>query len=77
MKKSRSTLKRFTLWSLAILFSVWALVSVTVAPAFFVAVNSYAVDQDPGSRGLDFDDIEIESDGVVPWRAGGYQQRSP
>ena len=65
MKKSRSTLKRFILWSLAILFSVWALVSVTVAPAFFVAVNSYAVDQDPGSRGLDFDDIEIESDGVV------------
>ena len=65
MKKSRSTLKRFTLWSLAILFSVWALVSVTVAPAFFVAVNSYAVDQDPGSRGLDFDDIEIESDGVT------------
>lgn len=65
MKTSRSTLKRVTFWSLGILLSLWALVSVTVAPPFFVAVNSYAVDQDPGSRGLDFDDIEIESDGVV------------
>jgi alpha/beta superfamily hydrolase len=65
MKKPRSTLKRLTFWSVATLFSLWALISVTVAPAFFVAVNSYAVDQDPGSRGLDFDDIEIESDGVV------------
>ena len=65
MKNSRSTLVRFTFWSVAILFSLWALTSVTVAPAFFVAVNSYAVDQDPGSRGLDFDDIEIESDGVT------------
>ena len=65
MKKARSTLIRLTFWSGAALFSLWALVSVTVAPAFFVAVNSYAVDQDPGSRGLDFDDIEIDSDGVT------------
>lgn len=65
MKKARSTLIRLTFWSGAVLFSLWALVSVTVAPAFFVAVNSYAVDQDPGSRGLDFDDIEIESNGVT------------
>ena len=65
MKKIRSTLIRLTFWSAAALFSLWALVSVTVAPAVFVAVNSYAVDQDPGSRGLDFDDIEIESDGVT------------
>ena len=65
MKKIRSTLIRLTFWSAAALFSLWALVSVTVAPAVFVAVNSYAVDQDPGSRGLDFDDIEIDSDGVT------------
>jgi pimeloyl-ACP methyl ester carboxylesterase len=65
MKKSLSTLKRFTFWFLGILLSLWALVSVTVAPAFFVAVNSYAVDQDPSSRGLEFADIDIESDGVV------------
>ena len=65
MKKSRSTLKRLTFWSVAILSSLWVLVSVTAAPAFFVAVNSYAVDQDPSSRGLDFDNIEIESDGVT------------
>ena len=65
MKKTRSTLVRLTFWSAAALFSLWALVSVTVAPAVFVAVNSYAVDQDPGSRGLDFDDIEIDSNGVT------------
>jgi len=65
MKKIRSTLIRLTFWSAAALFSLWALVSVTVAPAVFVAVNSYAVDQDQGSRGLEFDDIEIDSDGVT------------
>ena len=65
MKNSRSTLVRFTFWSVAILFSLWALTSVTIAPPFFVAVNSYAVDQDPSSRGLDFDNIDIESHGVT------------
>ncbi len=58
-------MKRLAFWSVAILVSLWALASVTIAPAFFVAVNSYAVDQDPGSRGLGFDNIEIESDGVT------------
>ena len=65
MEQLRSTVKRLIFWSVAAVFSLWALVSLTIAPAFFVAVNSYAVDQDPGSRGLDFDDIEIESDGVT------------
>jgi pimeloyl-ACP methyl ester carboxylesterase len=65
MEQLRSTVKRLAFWSVAAVFSLWALVSLTIAPAFFVAVNSYAVDQDPGSRGLDFDDIEIESDGVT------------
>jgi pimeloyl-ACP methyl ester carboxylesterase len=65
MEQLRSTVKRLAFWSVAAVFSLWVLVSLTIAPAFFVAVNSYAVDQDPGSRGLDFDDIEIESDGVT------------
>ena len=65
MEQLRSTMKRLAFWSVAAVFSLWVLVSLTIAPAFFVAVNSYAVDQDPGSRGLDFDDIEIESDGVT------------
>jgi pimeloyl-ACP methyl ester carboxylesterase len=65
MEQLRSTVKRLAFWSVAAVFSLWVLVSLTIAPAFFVAINSYAVDQDPGSRGLDFDDIEIESDGVT------------
>ena len=65
MEQLRSTVKRLAFWSVGAVFSLWVLVSLTIAPAFFVAVNSYAVDQDPGSRGLDFDDIEIESDGVT------------
>jgi pimeloyl-ACP methyl ester carboxylesterase len=65
MEQLRSTVKRLAFWSVAAVFSLWVLVSLTIAPAFFVAVNSYAVDQDPGSRGLDFDNIEIESDGVT------------
>ena len=65
MEQLRSTVKRLAFWSVTAVFSLWVLVSLTIAPAFFVAVNSYAVDQDPGSRGLDFDDIEIESDGVT------------
>ena len=65
MEQLRSTVKRLAFWSVAAVFSLWVLVSLTIAPAFFVAVNSYAVDQDPGSRGLDFDDIEIEGDGVT------------
>ena len=65
MEQLRSTVKRLAFWSVAAVFSLWVLVSLTIAPAFFVAVNSYAVDQDPGSRGLEFDDIEIDSDGVT------------
>ena len=65
MEQLRSTVKRLAFWSVAAVFSLWVLVSLTIAPAFFVAVNSYAVDQDPGSRGLDFDDIEIDSNGIT------------
>ena len=44
---------------------LWLLGSVTWAPQQVVSTTPYAVDVDPSSRGLSFDNIQIPSDGVL------------
>ena len=40
---------------------LWVVTSVVWAPAYMVATTPYPVDQDPGSRGLPFERINIPS----------------
>ena len=44
---------------------LWLIGSVTWAPQQVVSTTPYAVDVDPSSRGLSFDNIQIPSDGVL------------
>lgn len=61
MKRQKSLI----LGVLLVPLSGWLLLSVLWAPTYIVSTAPYPVDQDPGSRGLSFEDIHIPSDDII------------
>lgn len=54
-----------TLWVTMGLLTAWVLLSVFWAPAHMISTTPYRVNETPASRGLDYQDIKIPSDGLL------------